>query len=152
MRRISGGAATATRTSAMKESELKQLIEEQKKQVLALRETRDEITVLTKDVESAQRAYESVAQRMSQLSLEAQSEQTNVRVLSPAIEPSDPSRPNVPRFIAGSLAGGILLGILAAWGSNTLIAGCGTGPTWRWMDSVFGVVGPLRDKIDPPAD
>jgi uncharacterized protein involved in exopolysaccharide biosynthesis len=45
MRRISGGAATATRTSAMKESELKQLIEEQKKQVLALRETRDEINV-----------------------------------------------------------------------------------------------------------
>lgn len=147
MRRISGGAATATRTSAMKESELKQLIEEQKKQVLALRETRDEINVLTKDVESAQRAYESVAQRMSQLSLEAQSEQTNVRVLSPAIEPSDPSRPNVPRFIAGSLAGGILLGILAALGIEYLDR--------RVRDKadlvvdgvpVFGLVGPLRDK------
>jgi chain length determinant protein EpsF len=147
MRRISGGAATATRTSALKEADLMQMIEEQKKQVLALRETRDEIHVLTKDVESAQRAYESVAQRMSQLSLEAQSEQTNVRVLSPAIEPSEPSRPNIPRFIAASLAGGILMGILAALGMEYIDR--------RVRDladlaiegvPVLGVVGPLRDK------
>lgn len=147
MRRISGGAATATRTSALKEADLIQMIEEQKKQVLALRETRDEIHVLTKDVESAQRSYETVAQRMSQISLEAQSEQTNVRVLSPAIEPSDPSRPNVPRFIAGSLVGGILMGILAALGMEYIDR--------RVRDvadlaiegvPVFGVVGALRDK------
>jgi succinoglycan biosynthesis transport protein ExoP len=147
MRRISGGAATATRTSAMKEVDLKQMIEDQKKQVLALRETRDEIHVLTKDVESAQRNYETVAQRMSQISLEAQSEQTNVRVLSPAIEPTDPSRPNVPRFIAGSLVGGILMGILAALGMEYIDR--------RVRDvadltiegvPMFGVVGPLRDK------
>lgn len=147
MRRISGGAATATRTSTLKEAELTQMIEEQKKQVLALRETRDQIHVLTKDVESAQRAYESVSQRMSQLSLEAQSEQTNVRVLSPAIEPSEPSRPNIPRFIAGSLVGGMLLGILAALGMEYIDR--------RVRDvadltiegvPVLGVVGALRDK------
>ena len=147
MRRISGGAATATRTTARKETELRQLIEEQKQQLLALRETRDEITVLNKEVESAQRSYESVAQRMSQLSLEAQSEQANVRVLSPAIEPSEPSRPNIPRFLAASLVGGILVGILAALGlevldrlvrdkSDLAVAGF----------PLFGVVGPIRDK------
>jgi chain length determinant protein EpsF len=147
MRRISGGAATATRTSALKEAELMQMIEEQKKQVLALRETRDEINVLSKDVESAQRSYESVAQRMSQLSLEAQSEQTNVRVLSPAIEPSEPSRPNIPRFLAGSLAAGILAGLLAAIGVEYLDR--------RVRDSadlavegvpVLGVIGALKEK------
>lgn len=147
MRRISGGAATATRTSALKEAELIQMIEEQKKQVLAMRETRDDIHVLTKDVETAQRAYESVAQRMSQLSLEAQSEQTNVRVLSPAIEPSGPSRPNIPRFVAASLAGGILMGILAALGMEFIDR--------RVRDvadlaiegvPVFGTVGPQREK------
>jgi chain length determinant protein EpsF len=147
MRRISGGAATATRTSAMKEGDLKQMIEEQKKQVLAMRETRDEIHVLTKEVETAQRSYEAVAQRMSQISLEAQSEQTNVRVLSPAIEPSEPSRPNVPRFMAGSLIGGILMGILAALGmeyidrrvrdvTDLVIEGVPT----------LGIVGPLRAR------
>jgi succinoglycan biosynthesis transport protein ExoP len=147
MRRISGGAATATRTSALKEAELMQMIEEQKKQVLALRETRDDIHVLTKDVETAQRAYESVAQRMSQLSLEAQSEQTNVRVLSPAIEPSEPSRPNIPRFIAMSLAGGILMGILAALGMEYIdrrvrnIADLAIEGV-----PMLGVVGPLRDN------
>jgi chain length determinant protein EpsF len=147
MRRISGGAATATRTSALKEAELMQMIEEQKKQVLALRETRDDIHVLTKDVETAQRAYESVAQRMSQLSLEAQSEQTNVRVLSPAIEPSEPSRPNIPRFIAMSLAGGILMGVLAALGMEYIdrrvrnIADLAIEGV-----PMLGVVGPLRSN------
>jgi uncharacterized protein involved in exopolysaccharide biosynthesis len=147
MRRISGGAATATRTTAMKETELRQLIEEQKKQVLALRETRDEITVLNKDVESAQRSYESVAQRMSQLSLEAQSEQANVRVLSPAIEPSEPSRPNIPRFLAASLVGGILVGILAALGLEFLDRRV-RDKTDLAVDGVpvFGVIGPIRDK------
>jgi chain length determinant protein EpsF len=147
MRRISGGAATATRTSALKEQDLTKMIEEQKKQVLAMRETRDEIHVLTKDVESAQRAYESVAQRMSQLSLEAQSEQTNVRVLSPAIEPSEPSRPNIPRFLAGSLVAGILTGILAALGIEYFDRRI-RGISDMIVDGVpvFGVIGPLRDK------
>jgi uncharacterized protein involved in exopolysaccharide biosynthesis len=147
MRRISGGAATATRTSALKEQDLTKMIEEQKKQVLAMRETRDEIHVLTKDVESAQRAYESVAQRMSQLSLEAQSEQTNVRVLSPAIEPSEPSRPNIPRFLAGALAAGVLAGILAALGMEYFDRRV-RGVADLVVDGVpvFGVVGPLRDK------
>lgn len=120
MRRISGGAATATRTSAMKEAELKELVEAQKNQVLSLREARDQINFLSKDVESAQRSYDSVMQRMSQLSLEAQTEQTNVRILSPAIEPSDPSRPNVPRFLIGSLLGGLLLASLVAFGMEHL--------------------------------
>jgi hypothetical protein len=98
-------------------------------------------------VESAQRAYESVAQRMSQLSLEAQSEQTNVRVLSPAIEPNEPSRPNIPRFIAGSLAGGILLGILAALGVEFLDRRV-RDPKDMIIEGVpvFGVVGEASSK------
>jgi hypothetical protein len=84
---------------------------------------------------------------MSQLSLEAQSEQANVRVLSPAIEPSEPSRPNIPRFLVGALVAGILVGILAALGLEFLDR--------RVRDKadlavdgvpVFGVIGPLRDK------
>ncbi len=112
MRRISGGAATASRTSQLKEAELRALIERQKKHVLELRAQRDEANVLVKDVETAQRAYETVAQRMTQLNLESQTEQANVRVLSPAVEPVQPSRPNVPRFIGAS----VVLALFAAIG------------------------------------
>lgn len=112
MRRISGGAATASRTSQLKEAELRALIERQKKHVLDLRAQKDEANVLVKDVETAQRAYETVSQRMTQISLESQTEQTNVRILSPAVEPVQPSRPNIPRFITASA----VLALLAAIG------------------------------------
>jgi polysaccharide biosynthesis transport protein len=114
IRRISGGAATATRATGQKEEELQALIEEQKKKVLDLRSEHDEISVLAKDVETAQRAYEGVAQRMSQLNLESKSEQTNLSVLSPAVPPTEASQPKVKASIMGSLGGGIALGIALA--------------------------------------
>jgi polysaccharide biosynthesis transport protein len=113
MRRISGGAATSSKTSQLKEGELRGLIERQKRQVVELRAQRDEMGVLVKDVETAQRAYDSVAQRMTQLNLESHSEQANVRVLSPAVEPVEPSRPKIPIYLLGSL----LLGVLTAFGA-----------------------------------
>jgi capsular polysaccharide biosynthesis protein len=57
---------------------------------------------------------------MSQLNLESQSEQANVHVLSPAIEPVTPSKPDIPRFILASLLGGVLAGIAAALGLEFL--------------------------------
>jgi uncharacterized protein involved in exopolysaccharide biosynthesis len=120
MRRISGGAATASRGTEFKEASLRGLIERQKQHVLELRAQRDEIEVMSKDVDTARRAYESVSQRMSQLNLESQSEQANVHVLSPAIEPVAPSRPDIPRFIIASLLGGMLAGIAATFGLEFL--------------------------------
>ncbi|RTL52742.1 MAG: chain length determinant protein EpsF [Rhodocyclaceae bacterium] len=114
IRRISGTAATANRVTVQKESELRALIEEQKKKVLALRSQHDEIAVLVKDVETAQHAYEAVSQRMSQLSLESKSEQTNISVLSPAVPPTEPSRPVLMKSIMASLGGGLMLGIVLA--------------------------------------
>lgn len=109
MQRISGGSATAARVSTQREAELKAMIEAQKKQVLALRENQDKLAVLQRDVESAQRSYDIVAQRMSQTTLESQSNQANVRVLSPAVEPLTPSGPKVPRNILMAVLGGALL-------------------------------------------
>lgn len=112
--RISGSAASASRFGVLKEEELKAAIEEQKKRVFELRSQRDELGVLIKDVESAQHAYESVSQRMNQTSLESQSQQTNVMVLSPAIEPLKASRPRVFLNTLLSVVVGAILGIAAA--------------------------------------
>jgi uncharacterized protein involved in exopolysaccharide biosynthesis len=109
MQRISGGSATATRVSVQREDELKLMIETQKRKVLALRDNQDKQAVLQRDVESAQRAYDIVAQRMSQTTLESQSNQANVRVLSPAVEPLTPSGPKVLRNIMMAVLGGALL-------------------------------------------
>jgi chain length determinant protein EpsF len=120
MQRISGGSATATRVSVQREDELKAMIAAQKQQVLALRENQDKLAVLQRDVESAQRAYDIVAQRMSQTTLESQSNQANVRVLSPAVEPLTPSGPKVMRNIVMAVLGGALLAVGLAVGLEYL--------------------------------
>src|SRR5439155_12309370 len=106
MRRVSGGSSVVNRSSAQKVEELKALVDQQKHQLLSLRSQRDQIAVLVRDVESAQRAYEGISGRMTQLTLEGQNTQANVRLLSPAIEPYYPSRPRVLVNILGSIFGG----------------------------------------------
>ena len=112
--KISGSAAVAGKFSSAKADELKVAIEEQKRRLLQLKSQRDELSVLVNDVETARRAYEAVGQRMSQVSLEGQSQQTNILVLSQATEPTVPSRPKpmVNLVIAAFI--GSLLGIFSA--------------------------------------
>jgi chain length determinant protein EpsF len=119
-RRVSGGSSVIRNTSAQKVEQLKQLAEEQKQNLLALRSQRDQMAVLVRDVETAQRAYEGISGRVNMVTLEGQNTQANVRILSPAIEPYTPSRPKVWVNILGSLAGGLLLGALAALGLELL--------------------------------
>ncbi|MEI6299855.1 MAG: chain length determinant protein EpsF [Betaproteobacteria bacterium] len=116
IRRISGTTDTMSRATSQKEAELKTLLEAQKQKVLALRSQHDEISVLVQDVETAGRAYESVAQRMTQTTLESKAEQTNLSVLSPAMPPTEPSKPNVLKNIFTAAVGGIVAGFLLALG------------------------------------
>jgi chain length determinant protein EpsF len=120
VKRVSGGSSVLSRGSAQKVAELQTLVEMQKKNVLALRSQRDQISVLLRDVETAQRAYEGVSSRVSQLSLEGQNLQANVRLLSPAVEPYLPARPKTVLNILASIFGGLVLGALAAIGTELL--------------------------------
>ncbi|MBL8483432.1 MAG: chain length determinant protein EpsF [Rhodocyclaceae bacterium] len=112
--RLAGSVAAAGQVTRQKESELLAAVEAQKRKLLELKRQRDAIAVLQRDVESAQRAYEAVAQRATQTRLEAQSVQTNVAVLTAAAAPYRPAR---PRRLVNLVLGGILgafLGIVAA--------------------------------------
>jgi chain length determinant protein EpsF len=113
-RRVAGGASVTTRGSSQKIGELQTMVDMQKKQLLAMRSDRDQIAVYQRDVEAAQRAYDAVAQRLGQTSMEGQNNQANTRLLSPAVEPLEPSRPKIPLGVAASLLGGLAVGILAA--------------------------------------
>lgn len=111
---IAASIKTAGNAGHMREADLARAMDLQKAKLLELRKQRDEISVLMRDVESAQTAYDAVSQRMTQTRLEAQSVQTNVSVLTPATEPLLPSNPRVLRnlFLAAFL--GTLMGIAAA--------------------------------------
>ena len=119
-RRVSGGTTTVNRGSGQKVAELQSLLERQKKLLLSFRADRDQMAVHVRDVETAQRAYEAISARVGQFTLESQNNQANTRLLSPAVEPLEPSRPKVLMGILGSIVGGLVVGMAAAFGWELL--------------------------------
>lgn len=112
--KVAGGVATANRVNVQRMSEVRAALEAQKKKVLALKEQRDELSVLQRDVEAAQRNYDLITQRLGQSSLESQTQQTNVVVLTPAAEPIEPS---FPKLLLNSILAvflGSMLGVACA--------------------------------------
>lgn len=103
-----GNNAAVLRT---RESELRQAVAEQKAKVLELNRTRDELGVLLKDLDSAQRAFDAASQRFSQTRIESQSEQSDVAVLNPAVAPIEPSAPRILLNTLVSILVGTVLGV-----------------------------------------
>lgn len=112
--RVASSLGTTTRISAAREAQIAEAVETQKARVLELKANRDQVAVLRRDVENAQRAYDLVTQRLAQTNLESQSQQTNVVVLTPAVPPGFPSSPRLTlNLIAGAVLG-MLFGVAAA--------------------------------------
>ena len=82
--------------------------------MLELKQQRDELSVLQREVESAQRAFDMVTQRLTQSSLESQVSQTNVVLLNPAAEPIQPSSPKILLNLVLAVFLGSMLGVGAA--------------------------------------
>ena len=94
-----------------REGEIKAALAAQKARVLKLNLSRDQLTVLQRDVENSQRAMDAASQRFTQTTLEGNVTQTDVVILNPAIAPIDPSKPKVKLNILISVFLGTLLGI-----------------------------------------
>jgi chain length determinant protein EpsF len=111
-----GGSA---HINQQRESELRAALAAQKKRVLELNLSRDQLAVFQRDVENAQRAVDSASQRFTQTALEGSSNQADIAVLSPAIAPQNKSSPRVMfnLVLAGFLGTflGILIGLLVEY-------------------------------------
>nr|WP_315478714.1 chain length determinant protein EpsF [uncultured Rhodoferax sp.] len=113
-RKITSSIETTYQVSKQREAQLQGALATQKARVLVLNKQRDELNVLRRDIESAQRAFEIVSQRASQTNIESQTNQTNIAVLNPASPPPDPSKPRVFLNVLVSVFLGTLLGVALA--------------------------------------
>ena len=109
--RISASIETAYKVGKDRERELQASVNAQKTRVLALNKQRDELNVYRRDVEAAQRAYETVSQSASQTRLQSLTNQTNVVRLNTALAPIDPSSPKLPLNLMIAAFVGTLLGV-----------------------------------------
>jgi len=107
---VASGISSSTSVGMGKQAELQAAIEAQKKRILSLKGKYDELAVLVRDVDAAKRAYEAVTNRYNQTTLESQATQTNISVLTPAVEPLEPVFPRpLEQTVGIALIAGILL-------------------------------------------
>lgn len=110
-RQIHSSINTSYQVGKQRETELLGAMEVQKNRVLELNRQRDQISVLQRDVEAAQRNFESVSLRSAQSRLESHSVQTNIATLNPASVPTEHSRPRILLNVLISIFLGTLLGV-----------------------------------------
>jgi len=113
--RVTKGFSSSTSAGRGREAEIRLAIEAQRKKLLELKNLRDQLAVLQRDVDAAQGAFEAVGKRYNQANLESQLTQTNVSMLSPAETPIKPSFPDPIKFSAVTVLIGIGLGCALAF-------------------------------------
>lgn len=105
--------ANAT-VNLQRESEIRAALDAQRARVLRLKKDYDQLAGLQREVDEAQKALDLVAQRLTQTNIESHAPQSNVSILAPALQPSEPSRPKpLLNMVVGAFVG-LLLGLLAA--------------------------------------
>jgi chain length determinant protein EpsF len=110
MKKVVAGIENAKRQSRQREAQLREAMAAQRARLLELKEHRNELTVLTRNVESAQRTYDAAMQRAVVSQVEARASQTNVALLNPAVAPRKPSHPKLVLNVALSVLVGTMLG------------------------------------------
>ena len=111
MKKIVAGIAGSAQQSRQREAQTRNAMDAQRARVLALKEGRNELTVLRRNVESAERAYDTAMQRSVSSQVDSRVNQTSVLVLNPAAVPRKHSRPKIFLNIALSVVVGTILGI-----------------------------------------
>jgi succinoglycan biosynthesis transport protein ExoP len=111
---VTGAVGVDARVSRAREGEVQAAVDAQRAKVLQLKETRDQASVLQRDVDNAQKSYDLVYNRASQTNLESQNRQSNATVISQASPPSEPSSPKILATL--------LMGFVAALGAGLATA------------------------------
>jgi polysaccharide biosynthesis transport protein len=93
------------------EQELRAAVEAQKVRVLEANNQRAELKMLNNEMETAQRSYETAAQRFMQANFEGQANLADISVLTAALAPSSPASPKVARNVLFAVVLGLMLGI-----------------------------------------
>ena len=113
--RVAGGVTVSNRINQSREAEIRAALDTQRERVLKLKAQRDGMSSLLRDVDNAQKAYDTVLARLNATSIESQATMTNLIEFSRATEPIEPSSPQVVLnsivavFLGSILAVGVAL-------------------------------------------
>ena len=113
--RVKNSIRAANSVNLQRERELSAAVDAQKAKVLSLRSKRDQIAILQQDLASAQKAYDLVERRLTETQVAMSAGLSNISIITPAVVPLLPSRPNLILNTAVGLFLGLFLGLMAAF-------------------------------------
>jgi succinoglycan biosynthesis transport protein ExoP len=102
------GSASANRDRVAR---LQAAVDQQRERVLRSRLSRSDLSVLQRDVENAQKSYDTALQRFVVNKVDGNARQTNVSLLSAAVAPIAPAKPKPMMNVLLALIGGTVLGL-----------------------------------------
>lgn len=113
--RVAGSISAANSVNIQRESQLRAAVEAQRNKMLKQRTSWDRVNLLEREVENARKALDMVTTRLNETNLESQVRQSNVSILTPAVYPTEPSRPKpVLNALIGALVG-LFMAMIAAF-------------------------------------
>jgi chain length determinant protein EpsF len=118
--------------------ELEAALKAQQDRILAMKTARVDMAVLSRDLENAQRAYDGALQRAIAVKVDSKVRQTNLAMLTPALEPIKPAFPKVGLISALS----VLIGLLLA---------AGVVYVFEYMDRRVRSRGDLESRLAVPS-
>ncbi len=113
--RVKEGILSSNSINAQRERETAAALEAQKKKVLDLKSKRDELAVYQRELDSAQRSFDLVARRLTETTVGISAGMSNISILTPAVVPLLPTRPNLLLNTAVGVFLGLFMGLLAAF-------------------------------------
>ena len=111
MKKVVAALGNTAQQVKRREEELKNALAEQHKRVLAQKDYRIEMATLTRDVDTTQRAYDAALTRLVAAQVESRANQASVAVLTPAMEPIEPTFPRVGLISILAVVVGVLLAV-----------------------------------------
>jgi chain length determinant protein EpsF len=108
---VAAGIKNGQRVAERRLGEISQAVATQKARMLALNKGRDDMSVLMREVENAQRALDAANSRFTHENLQSRSSQANVMILSAAVPPLGPRFPKLMLNIPLGILAGLFLGL-----------------------------------------
>ena len=136
--KVVAGLGNAVQQSQKRVQELEAALTAQQDRMLAMKMARVDMAVLSRDLENAQRAYDGALQRAIAVKVDSRVRQTNLALLTPALEPLKPAFPKVGLISALS----VLIGLMLA---------AGVVYTFEYLDRRVRSRGDLESRLAVPS-
>jgi len=130
------------------EASAQQVYDNQRRQANSLNDKSVQYDLVRQQYEQSRDLYEKMLARLKEAGAMQGFRAPNIEVVSAALAPSEPSRPNIPAYLGGSLAGGLLMGCIMAFvieGLDTRITDI-HGLELMMGQSPFGILPAFEEK------